>query len=120
MIDIQLLQKGADTLVTCTLQGKLTAREYDIFLPHFESEIRLFTDLRVLFDLTEFKGWCRRTPWRTLSFNSQHRTNVAKIALVGPIRRTRWMKQACQPLSYKELRRFFTKDIDDAWAWIGE
>jgi SpoIIAA-like len=120
MIDIQLFQKGADTLVTCTLQGRLTAKEYDIFLPHFESEIRHFTDLRVFFDLTELEGWCPGTPWRTLSFNSQHRTDVAKIAIVGPIRQRRLINRACQPLSYKELRRFFTRDIDDAWTWIGE
>ena len=120
MIDIQLLQKGADTLVICTLQGQLTAREYDVFLPQFESEIRHFTDLRVLFNVTELDGWCRGTPWRTLSFNSRHRTHVAKIAVVGPIYRARWMARACQPLSFKDLRRFPTKDIADAWAWIGE
>ncbi len=53
MIDTKLLQKGADTLVICTLQGQLTAREYHVFLPQFESEIRHFTDLRVLFNVTE-------------------------------------------------------------------
>ena len=54
MIDMQLYQKKADTLLLCTLEGRLNQREYSVFLPNFELEIRHFTDLHVFFDLTEF------------------------------------------------------------------
>lgn len=120
MIDMQLYQKKADTLLLCTLEGRLTQREYAVFLPHFETEIKYFTDLRVFFDLTKFKGWCYGTPWRKLSFDSRHRTHLEKIAIVGPTRRAMWMERACRPLRYKQIRRFFSHRSETAWTWIGE
>ena len=120
MIDMQLYQKKADTLRPCTLEGRLTQREYSVFLPNFESEIGHFTDLRVFFDLTEFDGWCSGTPWRKLSLNSRYRTNLDKIAIVGLTRRALWLERACRPLRYKKIRRFSPHRVEVAWNWIGK
>lgn len=120
MIDIQHLQKDNRDLIIVTLKGRLTAEEYDVFLPHFESEIRHFTDLLILFDLSDFEGWQARSLWRKLSFNSNHRTSLAKIAIVGPLRRTRWMEKACRPLSYHTLKRFRSRESNIAHSWIVE
>ena len=93
MVDIQHFQKNADNLISVTLKGRLSTKEFDVFLPHFESEIRHFLGLRVLFDLRELKGWIATSQWRKLSFNSRHRTDLARIAIVGSNRNTRWMER---------------------------
>jgi stage II sporulation SpoAA-like protein len=119
MIDMQLFQKEADTLLLCNLEGEVTRQEYSVFIPSFESEIRFIPDLRVFFDLTRFEGWCPGTPWRKLSFNSRHRTHLEKIAIVGLTRRAMWLERACRPLSCKQIRRFSPHRSEVAWTWIG-
>ena len=120
MIDIQHLQKNHHDLIVVTLTGRLSAEEYDIFLPHFESEIRHFTDLFLLFDLREFEGWRAGSLWRKLSFNSNHRTSLSKIALVGTVKAAGWIEKACRPLSYRELKRFRARNLDSAYSWLVE
>ena len=120
MIDIQHLQKHGIDLITVALKGRLTAEEYNIFRAHFESEIRHLENLHVFFDLRMLEGWALGSQWRRLSFDSKHRTSLAKIAIVGPPRKTRWMERGGRPLSYRKLKKFCTQDIDSAWAWMEE
>jgi hypothetical protein len=120
MIDIQHLQKDNRDLIIVTLTGRLTTEEYDVFLPHFESEVRHFTDLLVLFDLREFEGWRAGSLWRKLSFNSNHRTSIEKIAVVGSMKGATLIKKACKPLSYGSIKRFRSRDMDVAQSWIVE
>ena len=120
MIDIQHLQKNRQDLITVTLKGRLSVEEYDGFRAHFESQIRHLENLFVLFDLRELRGWGLGSRWRKLSFDSNHRTSLARIAIVGPPRKTRWMERACRPLSYRALEKFCSQDIDSAWSWMEE
>jgi hypothetical protein len=107
-------------LMVVTFTGRLTAKEYALFLPHFESEIRHYAGLRVLFDLRDLDGWCPSTGWRKLTYDSRQRTDLLKIAIVGSPRRTMWMKRACLPLSYKEMKRCLSRDFEDALNWVGQ
>ena len=120
MIDIQHLQKNRQDLITVTLKGRLSVEEYDIFCAHFESEIRHLENLFVLFDLRALEGWALGSRWRKLSFDSNHRTSLARIAIIGPPRKTRWMERACKPLSYRALEKFCSQDLDSAWSWMEE
>ena len=120
VIDIQHLHKNGQDLITVALKGRLSVEEYDVFRAHFESEIRHLENLFVLFDLRELRGWGLGSRWRKLSFDSNHRTSLARIAIVGPPRKTRWMERACRPLSYRDLERFSSRDIDSAWSWMEE
>ena len=120
MIDIQHLGHCENNLILVKFTGKLTAKEHGIFLAHFESEIRHYKGLRVFFDLREVEGWFPTTGWRKLTFISRHRTDLAKIAIVGSPRRTIWMKRACLPLSYQEMKRYLSKHFDSALWWIGQ
>lgn len=120
VIDIQYLKKNRQDLITVTLKGRLSAEGYDVFRAHFESEIRHLENLFVLFDLRGLEGWVLGSRWRKLTFDSNHRTSLARIAMVGPPRKTRWMERACRPLSYRDLERFSSRDIDSAWSWMEE
>ena len=120
VIDVQYLKKNRQDLITVTLKGRLSVEEYDVFRAHFESEIRHLERLFVLFDLRALEGWALGSQWRKLTFDSNHRTSLARIAIVGPPRKTRWMEKACRPLSYRALEKFCSQDIDSAWSWMEE
>lgn len=118
MIDLEHLQKNEEMLVVVSFSGRLTTLEYKAFLPHFESEIRDFSKLRILFDAREVTGWEVGSLWRKLSFDSNHRTVLVKIAIVGTLEKTRWLGKACLPWYCKNLRTFSPEKMDDALAWI--
>jgi SpoIIAA-like len=120
VIDFMQLERDEKTLFLVTLCGRLTAEQYRVFPPQFESELPAHDALSLLFDLREFKGWEPMSRWKRLSFDSKHRTSVARVAIVGPLRWRIWMARACVPLGCPETREFLSKSIDGAFNWLGE
>lgn len=119
MIDVQHFQHDADNILVVNLSGELTKAQYRVAFPHLESELGSYQKLRLLFDVRKLEGWEANTCWKNLSFNSRHRTDLQKIAVLGEQRWKAWLSRACGPLSCSQLRQFSSPEEDEAFAWIG-
>lgn len=119
MIEFDQYHRDEQTLIVVTMSGRLSERELKVFQPQFESEIRHHRDLRLLFRLSSDLSWEPRSNWRGLSFDSRHRTSVARLAVVGadPAWR-RWVLKACAPLSSHFILSCNTRRLDQAQKWL--
>ena len=119
MIEINQYQRCDLTLITVTMSGRLTERELRVFAPHFESEIRHFKNLRLLFQLGSDLSWEPRSNWRYLSFDSHHHVSVARLGIVAQERRwRRWVVGACAPLNVAATLHFHPRCLLAARQWL--
>lgn len=118
MIDIHQLQSGEDVIFHLKFDGILTEAQYQVFLPHFESEVRHHKNLRLLFDLGSGLGWEARSPWRTLRFDSRHHTDIAKLGIVGNRAWHDWIVKACSPMNVRRTFLFARNQREFALSWI--
>lgn len=119
MIDISLFSHGNHSLMTVKLTGRLTQSEYQVFLPHFESEVRHYVELRLLFELDSALEWEPRSRWRSLRFDSQHRTNISRLAIVGGDKHwSTWLANACAPMTIQRTLTFSSRHLAQAISWL--
>ena len=119
MIDIHLFTRGTHSLIAVKLEGLLTQAEYQVFLSHFESEIRHHADLRLFFEFEVNLSWEARSCWRSLKFDSRHRTSIAKMAVVGGGSAWHtWLQSACKPLNIARTFRFSASQRGQAVSWL--
>ena len=115
MIESENLQNGNQNLFVIRLRERLTEREYRVGFPQIESDLGSYMNLFVLLDLRELEGWETGARWKSLRFDSKHRTDVKRIAMVGGRRLERWIRRACRPLKCP-LRSF--EHFEEALDWI--
>ena len=115
MIESENHQNGNQNLFVIRLRERLTEREYRVGFPQIESDLGSYMNHFVLFDLRELEGWETGARWKSLRFDSKHRTDVKRIAMVGGRRWERWIRRACRPLKCP-LRSF--EHFEEALDWI--
>lgn len=119
MIDIQIFERGGETMMFVNLSGRLTQMEYAVFLPHFESEVRHHKGLRLMFDLNAQLSWEPRSCWRRLKFDSRQQTHISKLAVLGGgLDWYRWLSRACQPLTIERRLAFPSAWREQAIDWL--
>lgn len=118
MIEIQHLQRNEENLLHVALSGKLTTREFEVFFAQLESDLGALSNLRVVFELGDV-SWQRRSGWTRLSFDSRHRTDIRKLAIIGDLSQSEWMASACEPLTVQEVQLFQPTQRKEALDWIG-
>lgn len=117
MIKVEYLQNDWSGLIVATFKGRLTTEEHETFLSQFESEIRQHAGVPVLFDVRDFQGWRAGSPWRKLSFDFSHRTNLPRIAIVGSLRRAEFIRKSFNSVAHRNIKRFRSKDFELAYSW---
>jgi len=105
-------------LLTLKAVGKLTHQDYDIIVPMIESALAGVeeSNLKVLFDATEFDGWEMRAAWDDFKLGMKYRSEFTKIAIVG---NQRWQKLAAQVGGWfvsGEVKSF--TDMEGAFGWL--
>ena len=71
---IQLNEENGGKLLAVHVSGKLTAADYEHFVPEFERLVGLHGKLHVLFDMTGFHGWTAGALWEDTKFAMHHFT----------------------------------------------
>ena len=56
-MSIQFNEESGGKIFVVHVSGKLTAADYEHFVPEFERLVRHYGKLRVLFDMTGLHGW---------------------------------------------------------------
>lgn len=112
-------QEEADgKLLVIDLRGKLTAAEYQQFLPCVERGIQRHGKIRMLVHLYDFHGWSLGALWEDVKFDWKHFRDIERLALVGERAWERGMAIFCRPFTTAQMRYFDRSEADKADAWI--
>jgi len=100
------------------VSGKLTATDYQQFLPKLEILIRKYGHLSMYIELDHFQGWEPKAAWEDLRFDIRHDRDINRIAIVGD----KMLEHAgivLANLFTHTKMRFFNKDASrQAWDWL--
>jgi len=100
--------------------GKLSASDYKELEPEVKAFVNREGNIRMLFDMTEFK-WEKAEAWLPdLKFGHEFHKQIDKMAIVGDKTWEKWMAHLAKPFYARNAKFFHTADIDKAWAWLRE
>jgi hypothetical protein len=117
-IEFQEEQNGR--LVAVHASGNLTAQDYTHFVPAFEKLVRQHGKLRVLFDMTGFRGWDAGALWEDVKFDFKHFGDIERLAMVGDKKWEHAMAMFCKPFTRAAIRYFDHTDVALARQWLNE
>ena len=100
------------------LNGKLTADDYEKFVPLTEQRINQFGKVRLLVILHDFHGWNASALWDDIKFDIKHFNDIERLAIVGESKWEKGMASFCRPFTSAEIKYFDQAELESARAWI--
>jgi len=119
-MSIQLNEENGGKLLAVHVSGKLTAADYDHFVPEFERLVGLHGKLHVLFDMTGFHGWTAGALWEDTKFAMHHFSDIDRLAVVGEKKWQEGMATFCKPFTKATVKYFDHTDVAGARKWLTE
>ena len=113
------LKRAEQTLfVEIAMVGKLTHEDYELFVPMIDNAMKYTPDMKMnmLFDMRELDGWELQAGWDDFKFGLNHRSDFAKLALVG---NRKWQEMSAKLSNWfvgGETRYF--EDKTEAIQWL--
>ena len=99
--------------------GKLTKEDYATVAADIEALGQQESSIGLLLDLEAFKGEKFKTLGSYRQFRRDHRSNIAKMAVVGGTKWREWLLAIVNRPYYDQETRFFPADQRDAaWEWL--
>ncbi|MEO6993194.1 MAG: STAS/SEC14 domain-containing protein, partial [Lacunisphaera sp.] len=80
---IQIHEEDGGKLLAVHISGNLTRTDYERFVPEFEALFRQKGKLRLLFDMTGFRGLDAAALWEEIKFDATHLNDIKRCAMVG-------------------------------------
>ena len=106
------------TYLMVRLSEKLTAEDYEQFIPHIERAVREQGALRILLEMHDFHGWKLAAAWEDTKFGLRHYHDIDRIAMVGDKAWQHGMAVFCKPFTKATIRYFDRSNSDAAKTWI--
>jgi len=116
---VHLSEKNGGKTLEVQVRNKLTAQDYEIFVPEFERLLGLHGKISVLFDMVDFHGWEAGALWDDIKFDMKHFSAIDRLAMVGDSKWEKGMSAFCEPFTSAKIQYFDRKDFDQARAWLG-
>jgi hypothetical protein len=100
--------------------GTITASDYKKLEPEIKALVEKQGNLRMLFDVSEFK-WEKVEAWiPELKFGSEFHNKIDKMAIVGDKNWEKWITDLTKHFIARDAKYFKTTEVDKAWAWLRE
>jgi len=120
-MSIQITKIGAIELnrpliLEIRVDGKLTAKDYESFVPQIEALIKK-GKIRMLVELVDFHGWSAGALWKDTKFAARHFNDIDRIAIVGNKKWEKGMAVFCKPFTRALIRYFDSIEIENAKNW---
>ncbi len=119
-MSIQLHEEMTGKLLVIDLSGKLTAQDYERFVPEVDRLIDQHGKMRALIRMNEFHGWTLGAIWQDVKFAAKHCTKLERIALVGDRKWEAAMAVVCKPFTSATIRYFDESNAQEASEWVHE
>lgn len=105
-------------VVEITVLGKVTAQDFDTFVPRMEAFLERHGEVRFIEIVKEFKGFDWSSVWDGIKFDFKHMHQFTHVAVVSDIGWIGPMSRAFSRVSPVTLRTFALDEVDAARAWI--
>ncbi len=115
---VQLNETNSGKSLEVLVSGKLTADDYQHFVPEFERLIQQHGKISLLFLMRDFHGWETATLWQDIKFDLKHFADIERLAMVGDKKWEKWMADFCRPFTTAKIRYFDQMESDAAQRWI--
>jgi hypothetical protein len=117
---LQLTEEDGGKVVVVHVSGKLVKADYEHFVPEIERLVRRHGKLRLLFDMTDFRGWEASAAWEDFKFGVEHFADIERLAMVGEKPWQHGMAVFCKPFTTAAVRYFEHADAAEARKWLDE
>ena len=77
------------------VSGKLAKDDYKEFVPQVDRLIEQHGKIRVLLEMTDFRGWKAGALWEDVKFDLKHFSDIERVAMVGEKKWQKGMSQFC-------------------------
>lgn len=113
-----ILSQSQQNVVGFRVLGRLSSQDYKTLLPFVESTIKAHGTIRIITDLTDFKGIECLAILKSFLFIFKYSSLVEKKAVISDEDWIyKWVK-VLRPFFKTEARCFPTSKADEAWEWI--
>ncbi|MBA2114358.1 SpoIIAA family protein [Bremerella alba] len=107
-------------LTIVRITGKLTAADYEHFVPEIEKQISEFGKLRLLVEMHNFEGWTMGALWDDVKFDAKHWGDIKRLAIVGESKWESGMAVFCKPFTSANVKYFDHTKLEEAKKWLVE
>ncbi len=116
--EIQVQKAPVGTIISLKFKEKLDRKDYEMFVPMIESQMKNNAPIRIIVELIEFKGWTAGALWKDTKFSARHYKDIEKLAIVGDKKWEKGINVFFKPFAGTAVRYFEPQAIDQAWEWI--
>ncbi len=117
---IQINEENGGRVCFIRLSGELVKADYGHFVSEFERLARKHGKLRVLFDMSDFRGWDAGALWEDLKFDIKHFADIEQLAAVGDKEWQHRLMEFFALFTKATVRYFDSPDAIAARRWLGE
>ena len=111
-------EKEVGKFIEVVVSGKLSAEDYEQFVPKVEKDIAQNGKVRILFVMEDFHGWDMGALWQDIKFDIKHFADIECLAMVGDKKWEKGMAKFCIPFTKAKIRFFPPEEIEDARKWL--
>lgn len=115
----RLMNQSSERVIGIKVSEKLTEKDYKTLVPLIEEAIRKQGKIRLLWDMDDFEGWNVDALWQDLKFDTEHKDDIERLALVGDKQWEKWISQPTK-LFFDKAKYFDRDRVTEAWTWLRE
>lgn len=122
-IEIDLLNVDGETqprVIRATVTGRLNESDFHALAPRIEALLETHASVRMLVQLSGFKGWSPGAAWEDAKLGLHHYADIDRLAVVGDREWEEWMTRFSRPFSLADIRFFEPSEMEKALTWITE
>lgn len=116
----QILDQSEGNVIAVRVSGKLERDSYKELLNQLDKRISEQRPVRIIYEITDFKGWEPGAAWEDIKFDIRHNKNIERAAIVGDTPWTKLLTALMRPFALGEMAYFDISQEEDAWRWIRE
>lgn len=109
-----------DNYVEVRLSERITAKDYEKFLPVIDAEIARCGRICLLVIMEDFRGWDVETGWEETKFMFSRFSKIDRVGIVGASELQKWMAFFSKPFTMAEVKYFTTEEEAEARKWVSE
>jgi len=117
---IELKEENGGRILDVVLTGTLVKDDYGALIAAFQRLARVHGCLRVLLDMTRFRGWDAGGMWEEIKFDLKHLGEMDRLAVIGEKKWQHAIAEFAKPFTPAATRYFDAAKTADARAWIEE
>ena len=115
---IRIEKEKTGNLVKVFASEKLTQEDYDQLIPVLEKTIEDWPNLRLYWEMENFRGWSMGAAFTDLGFDIRHATDISKVAMVGEKQWQETLTGLMKPFTSADVRYFSLEEREEALRWV--